>query len=103
MPAALKAAAIVLAIGVLAMVAGQAAYNSDRGPVASPKYQMIDPAPDDAPYVGHDMQAGAPAERAEPRLLAVAPKDRSLPELRLQDWGNSKTPASAADEPVATF
>jgi hypothetical protein len=103
MPAALKAASVVLAVGVLALVAGQAAYRSDAGPVAAPKYQMIDPAPDDAPYVGADMQAASPVEKVEPHLLAVAPKDMSLPEVQMQESARPKSVTAPDEEPVATF
>jgi hypothetical protein len=68
MPAALKAAAIVLAIGVLALVAGQSAYRSDAGAVAAPKLPMIDPAPEDVPMVGAQMQATA--RRDDPPIAA---------------------------------
>ena len=46
MRAALKAAAILLAVSVLAMVAGQAAYQSGEGSVANPTHPAPEVAPD---------------------------------------------------------
>jgi hypothetical protein len=73
---ALKAVAAVLAIGVLAMVAGQSAYTMSSGSSASasPKYQLIEPAPEDAPYVGMD----ASSNDDKGHMMASAPKNAEI-------------------------
>ncbi len=72
---ALKALAAVVAIGILTMVAGQSAYTVSSGPVssASPTYQIIEPAPDDAPYVGLDTPSNDGADKGH--MMASGPKD----------------------------
>ena len=71
---ALKALAAVVAIGVLAMVAGQSAYtmNSGASASASPKYQLIDPAPEDAPYIGMDAPSNDGADKGH--MMAAGPR-----------------------------
>jgi len=111
--AALKVMAVVLAVGALAVVAGQSAYKSGAGAVASPKYQVIEPAPDDAPYVaanpqGANPQGAAPqaADRMgndRPHLLAAAPAGVSPPEMQSQESARPKAAAGQDEEPVATF
>ena len=49
MRAALKAAAILLAVSVLAMVAGHAAYMTDAAPAASPTPAQFNAVPDVGP------------------------------------------------------
>lgn len=69
---ALKAMAVVAAIGMLALVAGKSAYTSGAATEVSPTYRMLHPAHDVTPKVG----VTAPAIRDQPRLapsLQTAP------------------------------
>ena len=102
--AAFKVVAVVLAIGVLALVAGRSAYYNDPGPDASTKYQVIEPAPEDAPYVGADMQANG-IEKGEQHVLAAAPSGMSRVAKRAPESPRPNTsPAPAPQEqPVASF
>jgi hypothetical protein len=79
---ALKALAAVVAIGVLAMVAGQSAYTMSSGASASasPKYQLIEPTPEGAPNVGVDAAANDGVDNAH--MMASAPKDVGAPDRR---------------------
>jgi hypothetical protein len=104
--AALKAVAVVLAVGVLALVAGQSAYRSGDGSQAAQKHQMIEPAPDNAPFVAADSQAtdrqaGNPSDNGAPRMLAVAPSGFSPPEMQAEE--SAKATPAQDEPPVATF
>jgi hypothetical protein len=72
---ALKALAAIVAIGVLAMVAGQSAYTVSSGASASatPRYQVIEPAPKNAPNIGMDAFSNDGADKGH--MMASAPKD----------------------------
>jgi len=107
--AAFKVVVVVLAIGILALVAGRSGYYNDPGTVASPKYQMIEPAPDDAPYIGTVGQAND-IEKGESHVLAAAPAALSRVAKRAPESSRSnasrsiESPAPASQEaPIASF
>jgi hypothetical protein len=102
--AAFKVVVVVLAIGVLAFVAGRSDNYNDPGAEASTKYQMIEPAPDDAPYIGTDGQANG-IEKGEQRVLAAAPAGMSKTKVRASESPRpNASPLPASQEPpVATF
>ena len=79
---ALKVLAAVVAIGVLAMVAGQSAYteNSGASASASPKSQLIGPGPGDLPYNGIDTSPNDGADKGH--MMASAPKDVGASDTR---------------------
>ena len=82
---ALKALAVVIAVGLLAMVAGQSAYTmSGAGSQAAPKYQLIEPAPEDAPYVAGDTPANGGVDSDRAHLMASGPKTDQAPDRQGQ-------------------
>ena len=103
MSAALKAMAVVIAVGMLALVAEQSFDASRAGSVATPTYQRIEPAPDDAPYIGADTQATDRIENGGQHMLAAAPADVSVPKMQVQESSRPTDSSAQREEPVATF
>jgi hypothetical protein len=102
--AAVKVVVVVLAVGILALVAGRSGFYNDTGAETSAKYQMIEPAPDDAPYVGADAQANG-IGKGEQHVLAAAPAGMSKTKVRASESPRpNASPVPASQEPpVATF
>ena len=102
--AAFKVVAVVLAIGILALVAGRSSDYNDPGPEASTKSQVIQPAPDRAAHVGANMQANG-IEKGEQHVLAAAPATMARTEKRASEVALTKTsPAPVTQvQPVASF
>ncbi len=78
---ALKALAAIVAIGVLAMVAGQSAYTVSPGPVSSTS-QVIEPVPGGVPYIGLDTPSNNGADKGH--MMASAPKNVGAPDRQAQ-------------------
>ena len=99
--AALKGTAVVLAIGMLALVAGRTAYTTNDGNVELPTSMM--PAPDDAPNASPVTAATGQMGIPEPRILAAGPAGISAPVRKSSEAAKPMASPAPQEEPVATF
>jgi hypothetical protein len=107
LPAAAKAAAIVLAVAALALVAEQPIDLTKDVPGATGTYTMPELARDAVPLVGVDVPmvsidgpTGANSLAGAPKMLATAPAAR---DARGASWGVTLSPTATTEDPVATF
>jgi hypothetical protein len=101
--AALKGTAVVLAIGMLALVAGRTAYTTNDGNVELPASMMTAPAPSDAPNTGGFTAATGQMGIPEPRILAAGPAGNSAPARPVRESPKPMASPAPQEEPVATF
>ncbi len=101
--AAFKAMVVALAVGVLALVAGQAAYAPSARSVESPAYMPQGPARDDVPFVSLDSHLTEGIENRGAQMLAAGPAGISSPELRIQEQSTPMASSAQVEDPVATF
>jgi hypothetical protein len=94
---ALKGVAIVLAVAVLALVAGRSAYTNNDGAVALPASMMT------APIAGQFNSASDRMGILDQHLLAASPAGVSVPEVQVQEAAKPVASPAQQDEPVATF
>jgi len=99
--AALKGTAVVLAIGMLALVAGRTAYSTNDGNVELPA--AMTPAPSDAPNTGGFTAATGQMGIPEPRILAAGPAGISAPVRKSPEAAKPMASPAPQEEPVATF
>jgi hypothetical protein len=101
--AALKGTTIVLAVGILALVAGRTAYTNNDGAAALPASMMPAPARDDAPVAGRFNSANSTMGILDQRILAASPAGVSAPEMQIQEAVKPTASPVQQEEPVATF
>jgi len=101
--AALKGTAVVLAIGMLALVAGRTAYSTNDGNVELPAAMMPAPARSDAPNDGQFTAATGQMGIPEPRILAAGPAGISAPARQVREAAKPMASPAPQEEPVATF
>jgi hypothetical protein len=99
--ASLKGMAIVLAVGILALVAGRTAYTNNDGAVALPASMM--PAHGDAPVAGQFNSASGRMGILDQRILAASPAGISATEMQAQEAARPTASPTQQEEPVATF
>jgi hypothetical protein len=101
--AALKGTAVVLAIGMLALMAGRTAYSTNDGNVELPAAMMPEPARSDAPNDGQFTAATGPTGIPAPRMLAAGPAGISAPGRPVPEAAKPTASPTPQEEPVATF
>jgi hypothetical protein len=101
--AALKGTAVVLAIGMLALVAGRTAYNTNDGNVELPAAMMPVPARNDAPNASQFTAVAGQTGILEPRTVAAGPAGISAPAGQGQEAVKPLASPTSREEPVATF
>jgi hypothetical protein len=101
--ASLKGMAIVLAVGIIALVAGRTAYTNNDGAVAMPASMMPAPARDDAPVAGRVNSAHGRMGILDQRILAASPAGISATEMQVREAAKPMVSPAQQEEPVATF
>ena len=100
---ALKGVAVVLAIAILALVAGRSAYTNDDNAVALPATMMPAPVRVDAAVAVQSNSATGRMGILDQRILAASPAGISAPEMQEQEAARPVPPPAQQEEPVATF